>query len=126
MTITLNQPLKPNLAKLTKYLEQVNDSGWYTNFGPLHQELSARLESYLGVAPEDVVATEAGLVGLIEDLNYLNMSDRGYLLATFEEDKVQAQWKYVSDVKSEEYTPLLRDRNLQVLSEQMYISEVTS
>jgi len=49
MTITLNQPLKPNLAKLTKYLEQVNDSGWYTNFGPLHQELSARLESYLGV-----------------------------------------------------------------------------
>ncbi len=49
MTIVLNQPLKPNLATLTKYLEGVNDSGWYTNFGPLHQELTARLESYLGV-----------------------------------------------------------------------------
>ena len=49
MTIVLNQPLKPNLPKLTKYLERVNDSGWYTNFGPLHQELTARLESYLGV-----------------------------------------------------------------------------
>jgi dTDP-4-amino-4,6-dideoxygalactose transaminase len=49
VTIVLNQPLKPNLPKLTKYLERVNDSGWYTNFGPLHQELTARLESYLGV-----------------------------------------------------------------------------
>lgn len=47
--IALNSPLKPNLKKLHKYLEQVNDSGWYTNFGPLHNELTARLEEYLGV-----------------------------------------------------------------------------
>lgn len=49
MTIKLNQPLKPNLNKLTQYLSQVNDSGWYTNFGPLHQQLTKRLEAYLGV-----------------------------------------------------------------------------
>jgi dTDP-4-amino-4,6-dideoxygalactose transaminase len=49
MSIKLNQPLQPNLTKLTKYLSQVNDSGWYTNFGPLHQELTERLEAYLGV-----------------------------------------------------------------------------
>ncbi|WAJ69381.1 DegT/DnrJ/EryC1/StrS family aminotransferase [Catenovulum adriaticum] len=49
MNIALNSPVAPDLKKLTSYLEQVNDSGWYTNFGPLHQELTSRLEEYLGV-----------------------------------------------------------------------------
>lgn len=47
--IVLNKPLTPNLAKLTEYLAQVNESGWYTNFGPLHEQLTKRLEEYLGV-----------------------------------------------------------------------------
>ena len=47
--IALNSPLKPNLKKLQVYLEKINDNGWYTNFGPMHNELTARLEDYLGV-----------------------------------------------------------------------------
>lgn len=47
--IALNSPIKPNLNKLYTLLEQVNDRGWYTNFGPMHKELTARLEDYLGV-----------------------------------------------------------------------------
>ena len=47
--ISLNKPLKPNLELLTNYLNDVNESGWYTNFGPLHQKLTKRLEQYLGV-----------------------------------------------------------------------------
>ncbi|MBB1290170.1 DegT/DnrJ/EryC1/StrS family aminotransferase [Pseudoalteromonas sp. SR43-6] len=47
--IALNKPLQPNLARLTEYLSQVNDRGWYTNFGPLHEKLTLRLESYLGI-----------------------------------------------------------------------------
>ncbi|OED89083.1 DegT/DnrJ/EryC1/StrS family aminotransferase [Vibrio breoganii] len=47
--IALNSPVKPNLKKLTKLLEQVNEKGWYTNFGPLHKELTEKLEDYLGV-----------------------------------------------------------------------------
>jgi dTDP-4-amino-4,6-dideoxygalactose transaminase len=49
MAIILNKPLAPDLSKLTKYLQQVNENGWYTNFGPLHQQLTCRLEKYLGV-----------------------------------------------------------------------------
>lgn len=49
MTIYLNQPIKPNMEKLTQYLTQVNESGWYTNLGPLHKQLTKRLEEYLGV-----------------------------------------------------------------------------
>lgn len=47
--IALNKPLQPDLARLTEYLSQVNTSGWYTNFGPLHEQLTQRLEDYLGV-----------------------------------------------------------------------------
>lgn len=47
--IALNKPLTPDLKKLTAYLAQVNESGWYTNFGPLHEQLTKRLESFLGV-----------------------------------------------------------------------------
>lgn len=47
--ILLNKPVAPNLQKLNGYLERVHETGWYTNFGPLHQELTERLEEYLGV-----------------------------------------------------------------------------
>ena len=50
MNILLNKPVAPSLEKLNRYLEQVNQSGWYTNFGALHQELTHKLEAYLGVS----------------------------------------------------------------------------
>lgn len=49
MKILLNKPLAPCLKTLSRYLERVNESGWYTNFGPLHDELTAKLEEFLGV-----------------------------------------------------------------------------
>ena len=47
--IALNSPLKPDLKKLHRYLEKINQRGWFTNFGPLHNELTEKLEEYLGV-----------------------------------------------------------------------------
>lgn len=47
--IALNSPLKPDLKKLNRYLEKINQRGWFTNFGPLHNELTEKLEDYLGV-----------------------------------------------------------------------------
>ncbi|PMM56251.1 DegT/DnrJ/EryC1/StrS family aminotransferase [Vibrio lentus] len=60
--IMLNSPVKPDLNKLRKYLEQVNESGWYTNFGPLHQQLTAKLEEYLGV--ENLLLVSNGTVAI--------------------------------------------------------------
>ncbi|MFT6908524.1 MAG: dTDP-4-amino-4,6-dideoxygalactose transaminase [Oleiphilaceae bacterium] len=47
--IALNSPLKPDLKKLHAYLEKINQNGWFTNFGPLHDELTDKLQDYLGV-----------------------------------------------------------------------------
>ena len=60
--IALNSPVKPNLKKLHKLLEQVNNNGWFTNFGPMHKELTARLEDYLGV--QNLLLTNNGTSAL--------------------------------------------------------------
>ncbi|KAA8596487.1 DegT/DnrJ/EryC1/StrS family aminotransferase [Vibrio cyclitrophicus] len=60
--IALNSPVKPNLKKLNKLLEQVNSNGWFTNFGPMHKELTERLEDYLGV--ENLLLTNNGTSAL--------------------------------------------------------------
>lgn len=73
MTINLNQPVKPDLQKLTKYLEQVNDSGWYTNFGPLHQQLTKRLEKYLGV--KNLLLVSNGTLALQVAYKALNITN---------------------------------------------------
>ena len=62
MAIILNKPLAPNLGKLKKYLQHVNENGWYTNFGPLHQQLTCRLEKYLGV--ENLLLVSNGTLAL--------------------------------------------------------------
>lgn len=62
MKINLNHPLAPDLKKLEKYLSLVNQHGWYTNFGPLHQLLTDRLEEYLGV--ENLLLVSNGTMAL--------------------------------------------------------------
>ena len=62
MAILLNKPVNPDLRKLMGYLEKVNESGWYTSFGPLHQELTSRLEDYLGV--QNLLLVSNATIGL--------------------------------------------------------------
>lgn len=60
--IALNSPLKPDLKKLHVYLEKINDNGWFTNFGPFHNELTDQLEDYLGV--KNLLLVSNGTVAL--------------------------------------------------------------
>ena len=60
--IALNSPVKPNLKKLHKLLEQINNNGWFTNFGPMHKELTEKLEDYLGV--QNLLLTNNGTSAL--------------------------------------------------------------
>lgn len=65
---------------------------------------SPGLESFLGLDSQEVVeATEFGLVQLIRDLFYTNLSDRGFLAITFTRERASAEWIYVYDVKRQNY-----------------------
>lgn len=70
--IALNKPLTPDLTTLTNYLTQVNKSGWYTNFGPLHQLLTERLEKYLGV--ENLLLVSNGTLAIQVACKTLNIN----------------------------------------------------
>lgn len=70
--IELNKPLTPNLDKLMHYLTEVNECGWYTNFGPLHKLLTERLEKYLGV--ENLLLVSNGTLAIQVACKALNIN----------------------------------------------------
>lgn len=47
--IPVTKPYIPNKKKLFKRIEQIHKNEWFTNFGPFHEELTHKLEEYLGV-----------------------------------------------------------------------------
>ncbi|SDU08231.1 DegT/DnrJ/EryC1/StrS family aminotransferase [Halopseudomonas salegens] len=47
--IPVTKPYLPNRNKLNEYIDSIYECHWLTNNGPLVQELSRRLEEYLGV-----------------------------------------------------------------------------
>lgn len=47
--INITKPYLPDQNKLNEYIDKIYDTAWLTNNGPLVQELTKRLEEYLGV-----------------------------------------------------------------------------
>ncbi|WP_292465057.1 DegT/DnrJ/EryC1/StrS family aminotransferase [Methanolobus sp.] len=47
--INVTKPYLPNRTKLNQYIDKIYDTAWLTNNGPLVQELTGRLQKYLGV-----------------------------------------------------------------------------
>lgn len=64
---------------------------------------SPGLEQYLGVPLELIPQTEQAITTLVDDLAYLNASQRGYLLVTFTPTQAEAQWRFVDTIKRNEY-----------------------
>lgn len=65
---------------------------------------SPGLEYYLGVPEAEYAATEGGIVGIVDDLQYLNMADRGLLTINFTHQELVATWTFVSSIKDESYS----------------------
>jgi dTDP-4-amino-4,6-dideoxygalactose transaminase len=58
------RPQLPGADALLPYLRRIEASGWYSNFGPLEEELTSRLAGHLGLAPDQALLTGSGTVGL--------------------------------------------------------------
>lgn len=65
---------------------------------------SPGFESYLQLSETEVPGAEQALSVLIDGLDYTNLNQRGFLLVTFRPDEVEADWRYVSTVKSGTYS----------------------
>ncbi len=71
---------------------------------------SPGLEDFLSLPQEAWPATERAFELLIDNLQYHNVGDRGYLLVTFTEEKAEAEWVYVDNILSNSFS-LRNDRN---------------
>ncbi|MGO3643652.1 MAG: DegT/DnrJ/EryC1/StrS family aminotransferase [Pseudoalteromonas sp.] len=103
--IALNKPLIPNQTKLTAYLAQVNESGWYTNFGPLHEQLTKRLEAYLGV--QNLLLVSNGTLAIQVACKALNINSAITTPFSFVATTSSLLWQGIntafSDINSQSY-----------------------
>ncbi|MEM9102324.1 MAG: alkaline phosphatase D family protein [Pseudomonadota bacterium] len=68
---------------------------------------SPGLEQYLNLTTAEVVAaTEAGLEQIIGDLQYCNLSDRGYMVVSFTAEEASADWVFVDTIYDKNYSVL--------------------
>lgn len=64
---------------------------------------SPGLEDYLQLPEAAIADAEAAIRLLVDDLDYLNVNQRGYMLATFTPGEARADWRFVSTVKDRDY-----------------------
>lgn len=71
------------------------------NFAGLPQTLGELVQLKGRKLASDPTLTVAEL--LVDDLDYLNINQRGYMVVTFTAQEVRADWYFVDTIKSREY-----------------------
>ena len=64
---------------------------------------SPGMESYLKLDEQAANELARGMSVLVDDLQYCNLHQRGYLSLTFRRDGVEAEWKYIDNIHSTEF-----------------------
>ena len=72
MSIALMQPKLPSYEELAPYLKKIDESRMYSNFGPLNEELIARLANYFGVEESHVNTVANATQGITGALQVLS------------------------------------------------------
>jgi alkaline phosphatase D len=89
-------------------------NGWNSNLHDKNGDLvgvefatpgvtSPGMEKYLNLTEESAKQTAQALTILIDELAYCNLHQRGYLMLTISEQKVDANWLYVDNILSTKY-----------------------
>lgn len=79
-TIPVMRPRLPGVDALWPYLEQIDESGWYSNFGPLERRLEARLADHCQVPGQSVACVANCTAGLTLALMALAEKRGGYCI----------------------------------------------
>ncbi len=64
---------------------------------------SPGLEKYLDIPLAQLQQFEFAFTTLIDELNYCNLNQRGYLMVQFDTAQVQSQWIYLDSIKKSDY-----------------------
>jgi dTDP-4-amino-4,6-dideoxygalactose transaminase len=72
-TIEILRPLLPEAKDIMPYLTRIDSARWYSNFGPLEQELRTRLAKHFNTTAENTITAASATAGLISVLRALNL-----------------------------------------------------
>lgn len=64
---------------------------------------SPGLEKYLNIPLAQLQQFELAFTTLIDELNYANLNQRGYLMVSFTEQHMQADWIFIDSIKQHQY-----------------------
>ena len=68
---------------------------------------SPGLESYLSLDTRNIASFEQAMILLVDDLKYLNASQRGFTKVHFTKEKINTEWVFVDDILKENYLSVL-------------------
>ncbi len=78
--IPLMRPLLPTADQLLPYLRQIDESRWYSNFGPMVDAFETRLAAMLGLTKDNLVCVTSGTIGLVLSLRAQEPAPDSYCL----------------------------------------------
>jgi dTDP-4-amino-4,6-dideoxygalactose transaminase len=78
--ISVTKPYLPSIDKYKHFLEGIYERNWLTNAGPLSQEITRRLESYLGV--KNLLLVSSGTLALQVAMKTLKLPAVSTVLST--------------------------------------------
>jgi dTDP-4-amino-4,6-dideoxygalactose transaminase len=79
-TVDLMRPLLPMAEDILPYLKRIDAARWYSNFGPLEQELRKRMGAHFGLMADQVMTASSATAGLTSVLRALNLRRDSYCL----------------------------------------------
>lgn len=91
--INVMKPRMPRANDVIPYLHQIDDSGVYSNFGPLSSSLISRLASYFGVAEDCLVLMSNATLALQGSLSVLSANGAG-------KDVVMPSWTFTASASA--------------------------
>ncbi len=79
-TVDLMRPLLPKAEDIMPYLKRIDQMRWYTNFGPLEQELRSRVAKHFSISAECTITASNATAALTSVLRGLNLPRDSYCL----------------------------------------------
>lgn len=110
--IPVHRPQLPSSHLIMPYLKRIDEARWYSNFGPLVNELEAGFAKHFDVTPEMVTTAVNGTLMLIAMLKALNLPEKSYC--------IMPSWTFVATASAAHYAGLIPyfvdvDRDTQAL-----------
>lgn len=81
--IPVMRPQLPRVDELTPYLKRIDDSRIYSNYGPLYEELSARLAEYFGVPHDQILIVTNGTLALEGSIRTAETTQNSWVLPSW-------------------------------------------